>query len=107
LEHGKPLLYGKSQEKAVKMVHGPRLICGPKDEGQGEILVHDEQLDDPTYAFMLSRLDYPDAPVPMGVLRQVTSTTYDGLVDEQGKKFAGKKPSIEALLAGPETWVVK
>ena len=107
LEHGKPLLYGKSQDKAIKMIHGPQLICGPKDDGQGEVLVHDEKLLDPTYAFMLSRLDYPDAPVPMGVLRQNFHTSYEQLVDEQGKQAKAKKPTLEALIAGPETWTVK
>jgi 2-oxoglutarate/2-oxoacid ferredoxin oxidoreductase subunit beta len=89
------------------MIHGPRLNCGPKDAGQGEVLVHDERLEDPTYAFMLSRLDYPDAPVPMGVLRQVNVPTYESLVEDQGQKAKAKKPTIEALLAGPETWQVK
>ncbi|MBI3724477.1 2-oxoacid:ferredoxin oxidoreductase subunit beta, partial [bacterium] len=119
LEQGKPLVYGKQQDKAVKMVHGPKLICGKKDEGaggpggaepprgSGEVLVHDEHLEDPTYAFMLSRLEFPNDPVPMGVLRQVTKPTYDGLVEEQGKASKVKAPSLEAMLAGPETWTVK
>jgi 2-oxoglutarate ferredoxin oxidoreductase subunit beta len=109
LEHGKPLLYGKSQDKAVKIIPGGmHLNCGPKDDGKGEILVHDEKRPDPAYAFMLSRLDYPDAPVAMGVLRAVEQPSYEQLVDEQGKaeKNAGKKPSLEKLLAGPETWKV-
>jgi len=107
LEQGKPLVYGKNGEKAVKMVHGPKLICGKKDEGGGEILVHDEHLEDPTYAFMLSRLEFPHDPVPMGVLRQVTKPTYDGLVQEQGKQAKAKCSTLESMLAGPETWTVK
>jgi 2-oxoglutarate ferredoxin oxidoreductase subunit beta len=106
LENGKPLVYGKANDKAVKMVHGPKLICGNKDGAEGEILVHDETLEDPTYAFMLSRLEAPDSPVPMGVLRSVLRPTYDGMVEEQGVKAKAKKPTLEALIAGPETWKV-
>ena len=106
LEHGKPLLYGKGGDKAVKMTPGPHLTCGPKDQGEGTILVHDEKRDDPAYAFMLSRLDYPEAPVAMGVLRAVVSETHDQLVTQQGIKASAQKPSMEKLLGGPETWTV-
>ena len=34
-----------------------------------DLLVHDETTEDPTIAFMLSRMDYPDFPVLVGVFR--------------------------------------
>ncbi len=32
---------------------------------------------------MLSRMDYPDYPVPVGVLRAVQRPTYNDLMDQQ------------------------
>jgi 2-oxoglutarate ferredoxin oxidoreductase subunit beta len=85
------------------------VIASPTDDAVGPVFVHDEAKSDPTYAFMLSRMEYPEFPVPIGVLRAVQRPTYDGLVFEQGEraKKARGGGDLEKLIAGPETWVVK
>ena len=58
---------------------------------------------------MLSRMDYPEFPVPMGVLRAVQRPTYDGLMEEQiaeARKTLGEG-DIAALLAEGDTWTVE
>ena len=46
------------------------------DEGvnEKELLTHDQFCEDSTLANLLSGFDYPDFPVPMGILRQVEYT---------------------------------
>src|SRR5262249_7517394 len=81
LKHGEPLVFGKDRDKCIRMAIGPHpTIAGLNDESVGPVFVHDETKDDPTYAFMLSRLEYPDYPVPIGVLRAVKKPTYDEMV---------------------------
>ena len=42
---------------------------------------------------MLSRMDYPEFPVPVGVFRAVERPTYDDLMTEQIAKAVGGKAS--------------
>ena len=47
---------------------------------EADILVHDEHAEDPYLAFMLSRMFYPEFPVPVGVFRDVERPTHDELL---------------------------
>ena len=111
LKHGEPLLFGKTREKAIRMAAGPPPVVANAagDDAVGPVFVHDETKDDPTYAFMLSRLEYPDYPVPIGVLRAVSKPSYDEVVKEQGERVQKTRGTgdLAQLLAGPETWTVK
>jgi 2-oxoglutarate ferredoxin oxidoreductase subunit beta len=57
---------------------------------------------------LLSRLDYPDFPVPVGVLRTVQRPSYDALVEEQQAKALARygEGDLEELFNSGETWVV-
>ena len=48
---------------------------------EADLLVHDET--DPLIAFMLSRIFWPDFPVPVGVIRDVRRPTHDELMTAQ------------------------
>jgi 2-oxoglutarate ferredoxin oxidoreductase subunit beta len=71
-------------------------------------LIHDESVNDPTLAFLLSRLIFPDFPECLGVFRAVDKSTYDALLHRQvAEARAAKGPAkLEQLLAGDETWTV-
>jgi 2-oxoglutarate ferredoxin oxidoreductase subunit beta len=54
------------------------------DVGEDALLVHDETRDDPSVAFMLSRLARgPHEPTPIGVFRDVVRTDYGEGVEQQ------------------------
>ena len=73
-----------------------------------DILVHDETLEDPTIAFMLSRMDYPDYPVPVGVIRAVQRPTYNDLLDQQIEKAQAQgDDDIDALFRQGDIWLVE
>jgi 2-oxoglutarate ferredoxin oxidoreductase subunit beta len=54
----------------------------------------------------LSGFDYPDFPVPMGVLRQVENTPYEVKIEQQIKTQIEKKGvgDLEDLLRGNQVW---
>jgi 2-oxoglutarate ferredoxin oxidoreductase subunit beta len=74
--------------------------------------VHDETDPDATRTQILSRMWWPDFPVPVGVFRRVPRPTHDQLLIEQidGAKAAraSKGPvDLQKLLASGETWTVE
>ena len=58
---------------------------------------------------MLSRLDYPDFPVPVGVLRAVQKPTYDTLLEEQHQAALARygEGDLDELFNRGETWEVR
>ena len=75
------------------------------------VVVHDAHLDDPAYAFELSRISSIDSRyAQMGVFRDVQRPVYDEAMLDQLTRAAEQAPSDEAafdaLVAGADTWVV-
>ena len=56
-----------------------------------ELLIHDQYCEDSTLANLLSGFDYPEFPVPMGVLRQVEEIPYEEKIEQQIKTQIEKK----------------
>ncbi len=82
---------------------------GPGKVSVDELPVHDETLANPSYAFMLSQLDYPDFPVPVGVLRSVEAPTYETVARDQENRAKELEPNHEdlrALWGRGDTWTV-
>ncbi|HKB75310.1 MAG TPA: 2-oxoacid:ferredoxin oxidoreductase subunit beta [Myxococcales bacterium] len=103
LEHGKPLVFGKSRDKALRIGGGFRLEAGPATDNA---LVHDETRDDLALAMALAALE-PPLPQPMGVLRAVQRPTVDALAREQEVEAARKRPpDLKALLHSGDVWTV-
>lgn len=110
LEHGKPLIFGKDKNKGIRIAGmTPEVVTiGENGITENDIFVHNENIADPTYAFMLSRFTHPSFPVPFGVFRMVESTCYDNEVDKQLKSVVEKKGKgdMKSLLNSGETWTV-
>jgi 2-oxoglutarate ferredoxin oxidoreductase subunit beta len=111
LEHGKPLIFGKDKNKGI-MIKGmtPEIVTiGENGITEKDIFVHNENIMDPTYTFMLSRFTHPTFPVPLGVFRSVSAPCYDAEVQNQVNAVTEKKGKgdMKALLASGETWTVK
>jgi 2-oxoglutarate ferredoxin oxidoreductase subunit beta len=111
LEHGKPMLFGADRKKGIRLRENqPEVVTvGENGVTEADILVHDEKAENPTIAYMLSRMEQPEFPVPMGVFRSVERATYEALLmDQIGRITAQKgKGDLAKLLKGPETWEVK
>lgn len=108
LAHGQPMLFGKNHEKGIRL-HGLKPeIVNVADVDPATLLKHDAHCADPSLAFLLSRMRYPEFPEPMGVFRDVSTPTYDGVVRQQ---MADARQSLgvgdlQTLLLGREHWKV-
>lgn len=107
LEHGKPLVFGKSKNKGIKMNgFSPEITEFAAGGIPEEIVRHDEKT--PELAFLLSRMILPDFPVPIGVFRQVEEPSHEKKMHDLIR--AVSKPgqdTLEHLLHGPDTWEIR
>jgi 2-oxoglutarate ferredoxin oxidoreductase subunit beta len=81
--------------------------------GQGgfsedDILTHDAYEANPGVHMMLANMAYPEYPVALGVIRNVTESTYDDNVRDQVLEImkTAKIKNVDDLLHSGETWEV-
>ncbi len=110
LRHGEPMIFGKDQKRGIRVKNNqPEVVTiGENGVTVDDLLVHDERQEAPAPAFMLSRMDYPALPVPIGVFRSINRPTYSELMINQVETMRAKKGkgNLEKLLRGTETWEV-
>ena len=110
LEHGQPMIFGKDRDKGIRLrgLHPEVVTIGENGVTEADLLVHDETSEEPYLALMLSRMFWPDFPVPVGVLRAVPRPTHDQLVDGQiaAAVAAEGEGDLADVLASGETWTV-
>ena len=110
VEHGKPLVYGKNRDKGLRL-NGTNLEVVTLGNGitESDLLVYNEEDPSPVMAYLVSALEFPHFPVPVGVFRNISKPTYDELMAGQIQKsieIAGQG-SLEKLLNAGDTWVVE
>ncbi|MFL6018032.1 MAG: 2-oxoacid:ferredoxin oxidoreductase subunit beta, partial [Gaiellaceae bacterium] len=106
LEHDQPIRFGESGEKGVRQLRDGTVEVF---DGDGEPLVHDARMEQPSLAFALSRLTQETSgTTPIGIFRDVEAPVYDELMEEQLQRSATErgKGELDALLRSGETWVV-
>jgi 2-oxoglutarate ferredoxin oxidoreductase subunit beta len=110
LEDGQPMIFGKQRDRGIRL-NGlrPEVVELGNGITEEDLLVHDEHADDPYLALMLSRMWWPEFPVPVGILRSVQRPTHDQLLTEQLAEAVERKGegSLADLLREGETWVVE
>ena len=109
LEHGKPLIFGKNRDKGIRL-NGmtPEIVELGSGISEDDLLFHDEKAENPSLAFLLSRLRYPDFPEPVGVIRSVDRPCYDTLLNLQidQAKANAKHRDLDSLFNSGDTWEV-
>jgi 2-oxoglutarate ferredoxin oxidoreductase subunit beta len=110
LEHGKPLLFGKDRNKGIRL-NGldPEVVTVGSGVTVDDLLIHDEKAEEPSLAYLLSRMVYPRFPECIGIYRAVERPCYDELLNKQIEDVikAKGKGKLEELFASDDTWVVK
>lgn len=108
LENGKPLIFGKSRDKGVRLRGDHKLEVVELGKGvkADDLLFHDEQ--DESLAFLLSRMTHPEFPEPMGVFYTVQDDCYEDLLNKQIEVARTSKgvPTLENLLTAGDTYEV-
>ncbi len=104
LEHGKPLIFGKNRDKGIRL-NGmePEVVELGKGITEDDLLFHDEQSPEPSLAYLLSRMRYPEFPEPIGVFRAVDRPRYDFELNRQVEVACEKKGRGE-FAATNELW---
>jgi 2-oxoglutarate/2-oxoacid ferredoxin oxidoreductase subunit beta len=107
MEQGKPLVFGKDQNKGIRLKgFSPEVVTFDKGNPPADLLVHDEKAPS-AMGYLLSRLGAPDFPVPVGVFKDVLRPSLHELLDEQVETAKKAQPAdLERLLNGSETWTV-
>jgi len=110
LEHGKPLIFGKDKNKGIRL-HGldPEVVTLGNGITVDDLLIHDEKAEEPSLAYLLSRMVYPRFPECVGVFRAVERPTYDDLINKQVEDVmkAKGRGKLEDLFAAEDVWVVE
>ena len=109
LEAGEPLLFGKDNEKGLRLNGLQPEVVDAASAAPGELLTHQPDQASPLYAQMLATLSYPEFPTPIGVIREIQRPTYEAQVQEQIDEARAKKGTGEwkELLHGKSTWTVE
>jgi 2-oxoglutarate ferredoxin oxidoreductase subunit beta len=109
LEHGKPLIFGKNRDKGIRL-NGmdPEVVELGKGITEDDLLFHDEQAPEPSLAYLLSRMSYPEFPEPIGVFRAVERPRYEQLMTAQIEEARKKRGpgDLHELFHSGETWNV-
>jgi len=113
LKHGEPMIFGAEKNKGIRLngLQPEVVTIGENGVSVADLWVHDEKDPDATRTQILSRMWWPDFPVPVGVFRRVPRPTHDQLLVEQVESAkaarATKGPvDLQKLLAAGETWTV-
>ncbi|MCW8926159.1 MAG: thiamine pyrophosphate-dependent enzyme, partial [Xanthomonadales bacterium] len=111
LEHGKPLVFGKDRDKGIRL-NGLEPEVVSLTDGQyseQDLLVHDEKSNQTVLGYFLSRMQYPDFPVPMGVFRAAEESCYGEIIRSNDEIVRGKKGPAdwEELIHSDGSWVVE
>ena len=109
LEHGKPMIFGSADAPKGLRLNGTQMeVIEIGDEfTEEDCLVHDRE--NALLASILVQLDYPDFPVPMGVIYQVACPTYNEVFNAQidAAKEKRGKGTLKDLVYSGQTWTVE
>ena len=108
LQHGKPMIFGKNQDKGI-IQSGSKFVVvkiGENGVSKNDILIHDAHNPDDTRAYMLSRMTLPDYPVAMGVIRDWQSDVYESIMYSQirNARKNSRVKSVDDLLNSGNTF---
>ena len=109
LRHGKPIVFGRHDEKGVVLRAGGAQVVEVAEVGLDALHVHDEHAPDPSAAFALSRLSPgPQAPTPMGVFRDVQRPLYEDELQRQVRDAQQQRgpADLSELIRQTGTWTV-
>jgi len=109
-EHGKPLIFGKDRNRGIRLrgVHPEVVTIGENGVKESDLLVHDETALEPTLAYLLTRMNYPDYPVPAGVFYRADRPRFEEIVEQQSIQATARlgAGNIDRLLGSGPTWKV-
>jgi 2-oxoglutarate/2-oxoacid ferredoxin oxidoreductase subunit beta len=111
LADGEPIRFGGDGGEKVVVQSGYGLeVRDAADVDPADVVVHKQGVDDPAYAFALSRLSGTELDhTPIGIFRSVQRPTYDDQVRAQvdaAVEGVDRRAALDRLLHSGDTWTV-
>lgn len=108
LEHGKPMIFGKNNDKGL-IAEGFNLKVvklGENGITEADLLVHDAKCEDSTLQMKLALMSGPEFPVALGVIRNIETDTYDAEIEQQIAEVQAKSKikCFDDLIEACEQW---
>jgi 2-oxoglutarate ferredoxin oxidoreductase subunit beta len=108
LEHGKPMIYGKNNDKGL-VLDGLQLkivTLGENGVTESDVLVHDAHCEDSTLQLKLAMMEGPEFPIAIGVIRDVQTESYDEAMTNQIAEIQAKSKikTFDDLIDSCEQW---
>jgi len=108
LEAGKPMIYGKDNDKGI-ILDGTVLksvTIGEDGITEDDLMVHDPTTEDSGIHIMLANMAPPELPAAMGVIRSVKAPTVEESVwaSVEHEKEHSPLKSVDDLLNSGSTW---
>ncbi len=108
LEHGKPMVFGNNLDKGVRLNERfqPEIVELGDKYTEDDLIVYDAH--SKALALMISSMEYPAFPAPMGIIRDVVTPTYsEGLMAQIEAAQAQKgKGDLNKLYRSADLWEV-
>jgi len=110
LNHESPMLFGKSSQKGL-FLDGLEIVVKDIDEENREnVLLHsvEKSMRNTMVQFALCSLKYPNFPLPVGIIKQTSQTTFHDTLQEHKEQAikSSKIRNMHDLLNSGDTWVV-
>ena len=110
LRNGEPMIFGKNKDKGIILgERGLEVVTIGKDGiTEQDILIHDAYQQDAGLHLMLAKMQLPNYPIALGVIRSVVAPTYDQLLDDQisAARTTSKINRVDDLLNSGDTWEI-
>ena len=110
LEHGQPLIFGKKQDRGIRLngCYRPEVVELGNGVTEKDLIVHDEK-GPQGYLAMLAEMGPPDFPKPIGVFRRIEAPTFDASMREQVDQITLEKGpgDLAGILNSGNTWEVE
>jgi 2-oxoglutarate/2-oxoacid ferredoxin oxidoreductase subunit beta len=107
LEHGKPMMFGKDRNKGIRL-NGftPEVVELGNGISEGDLLVHDATSTE--LAYILSSMEFPQYPAPMGVIRDIRRPHLAEQLMGQVKEAQAKRGigDLNKLYRAADLWTV-
>jgi 2-oxoglutarate ferredoxin oxidoreductase subunit beta len=107
LEHGMPMVFGKDRNRGIRL-NGftPEVVALGEGISEGDLLIHDAT--STQLAFLLSSMEFPAYPAPMGVIRDVRKPHYAEQLMAQVRTAQEKRGvgDLNKLYRAADLWTV-
>lgn len=117
VKHGELLVFGAEKNKGIALENlAPKVVEFPAGDlaaaEKAGVIRYDSK--NPNLAALVARLDYPEFPVPMGVIYASERPTFDAAMTKQIADAKAKKPlkgasvddNLKSLFGSGHTWKV-